>query len=255
MLGQVKFAASLLLRDRPLLGDYARFFVDGRKTQTPPRRQPQVGAITIEAALELVTVQIGPWRYGPAYDALRARQIPDRANYGGGAKMSGDSALGRFVYAVVRARRADVVVETGVATGVTSAHILAALADNGHGELHSIDLPPTDMVRLDLVGAAIPEELKDRWHYHWGSATRLLARVLDETGGNRVFVHDSNHSYSHMAWEIETAWRSLSAGDVIVCDDVDFHEAFSETARSLGGEPVLVQQAEDAGTTGLLLRV
>ena len=49
--------------------------------------------------------------------------------------MSGDSALGRFVYAVVRASRPDVVIETGVATGVTSAHILAALADNEHGEL------------------------------------------------------------------------------------------------------------------------
>jgi predicted O-methyltransferase YrrM len=255
VIGQARFAASLLVRDRPLLRDYARFFVAGRKAQTPPRRRPQAGAITIDAALELVTAEVGAWTYGAAYDALRERELSERAHYGGGAKMSGDSALGRFVYAVVRARRPDVVIETGVATGVTSAHILAALADNEHGELHSVDLPPTDMLRLNLVGAAIPEELKGRWHYHWGSATRLLEKILGDARGRRVFVHDSDHSYSHMAWEIETAWRHLSAQDVIVCDDVDFHEAFSDTARALGGEPILVQQAEDAGTTGFLLRV
>ena len=66
MLGQVKFATSLLLRDRPLLGDYVRFYFAGRKAQTPPRRQPQVGAITIDDALALVTAEIGEWSFGPA---------------------------------------------------------------------------------------------------------------------------------------------------------------------------------------------
>jgi predicted O-methyltransferase YrrM len=115
---------------------------------------------------------------GPALDRVREWWVDEDARWGGGAEMAGDSALGRIVYAVVRATRPDVVVETGVATGVTSAYLLAALEDNGHGALHSIDLPPTDMVAAGHVGAAIPADLKARWTYHWGSSRRLLSKVL-----------------------------------------------------------------------------
>src|SRR5947207_14206936 len=45
------------------------------------------------------------------------------------------------LYAVVRAFKPGVVVETGVSSGMSSAHILRALAENGKGTLHSIDLP------------------------------------------------------------------------------------------------------------------
>ena len=43
------------------------------------------------------------------------------------------------LYLVVRAARPHVVVETGVLYGASSAHILAALARNGGGELHSLE--------------------------------------------------------------------------------------------------------------------
>jgi hypothetical protein len=41
----------------------------------------------------------------------------------------------------VRSLKPRVIVETGVASGLSSAHILRALAANGTGTLHSIDLP------------------------------------------------------------------------------------------------------------------
>jgi hypothetical protein len=44
------------------------------------------------------------------------------------------------LYLLVRAARPRVVIDTGVLYGASSAHLLAALARNGGGELHSIEI-------------------------------------------------------------------------------------------------------------------
>ena len=171
------------------------------------------------------------------------------------ASMDADASLGELAYALVRALRPATVIETGVAHGISSAFVLAALADNDLGELHSIDLPPPRMVAADLVGAAIHADLKRRWHYHWGSARRLLPAALAGTVGPRVFIHDSDHSYDHMRWEIETAWAAFEAGDVIICDDANFHAGFADAAAAVGGRALFVRQPASGGLTGMLIRV
>ena len=172
------------------------------------------------------------------------------------ASMDADPGLAGLAYTLVRERRPATVIETGVARGITSMHVLRALAENEFGELHSIDLPPPRMVDAGLVGAAIPDQLKDRWHYHWGSARRLLRGVLADSAGPRLFIHDSDHSYRHMRWEIETAWAALEPGDVILCDDAHFHSGFADAAGAVGGEPTFVARGSDpAGLTGVLIRV
>src|SRR5579859_763127 len=55
---------------------------------------------------------------------------------------NGDSALARTCYVVCRILQPAVVLETGVAYGVTSAFLLQALHVNQNGKLLSIDLPP-----------------------------------------------------------------------------------------------------------------
>jgi hypothetical protein len=170
----------------------------------------------------------------------------------GWAAMDADSSVAELAYSLVRERRPATVIETGVARGVTSAAVLRALAENGFGELHSIDLPPPRMLDNDLVGSAVPDELKERWHYHWGSARRLLPGVLARASGPRLFIHDSDHSYRHMRWEIETAWAALEPGDVILCDDAHFHSGFADAAAAVGGEPQFSPQAD--GLTGILIR-
>lgn len=256
MIAQARLAGRLAVRDPVLLADYLRWFVEGRKLKPARERQPQAGSIGPDEARTLLADRFGGWDDGPALAELRRWHVDSAARKGGTANMGGDSALGLTAYAAVRSHRPAVVIETGVATGVTSAHILAGLRDNGGGVLHSIDLPPTDMLSGDTVGAAIPAGWKDGWQYHWGSAKRLLPKVLQETAdaAPRMFVHDSDHSYAHMSWELRTAWEALSPGDLLVLDDVDFHTAFIDTAAALGAETHLIRQAEKQGTTGLAYR-
>ncbi|MEE9290173.1 MAG: class I SAM-dependent methyltransferase, partial [Alphaproteobacteria bacterium] len=139
-----------------------------------------------------------------------------------------DLDLARFCYVLCRAIRPRVVIETGVAYGVTSAFILKALEANRHGELHSIDLPPLAREGDRFVGALIPEELRHRWRLHRGTSKRILPRLLRQLGSIDLFVHDSLHTYRNMRFELETVTPFLTERSVVIADDIEGNTAFRE---------------------------
>jgi predicted O-methyltransferase YrrM len=130
---------------------------------------------------------------------------------------SGDLSL-EALYLVVRAARPRVVVETGVLYGASSAHILAALACNGQGELYSIDLPhhrrepPHDFL--------VPQELGGRWTLTLGDSRRELRALLRRLSAIDLFYHDSSHTFQHMTWEYRTALPHLAPQGILSSHDV-----------------------------------
>lgn len=168
-----------------------------------------------------------------------------------------DPAEGALLYALVRTRRPDAVIETGTANGISTTYLLAALARNEHGTLHSIDLPfraegdtwrgvvpGTEIGVYDASpipagkepGWAVPEDLRDRWDLRLGDARELLPALLEELGEVEVFFHDSLHTREHMLFEFETAWPHVREGGVLLADDVfqRKHDALPSFARSVG---------------------
>jgi predicted O-methyltransferase YrrM len=160
------------------------------------------------------------------------------------AGFDGDALLGRLCYAVCRASAPGVVVETGVCRGVTSAHILGALAQNGTGTLISIDLPPLGAETHGEVGLAIPPDLRDRWVLKYGSSRQALPGVLAEYPRIDMFVHDSLHTFRTMSWEFQTVRPSLSAGGILLADDVDCNRAFRNWTRQPYVDSSFTVQAE-----------
>lgn len=156
------------------------------------------------------------------------KQILEEVEAPFGTYHHGTLTLGRICYALCRALRPQVVIETGVAYGVTSAYILQALRENGIGVLHSIDMPPLIAESRNFVGYLVPSELRSRWDLRIGSSRKLLPRVIAEVGPIDVFIHDSLHTYAHMRWEFEVAIRALRGGAVLVADDIEGNRAFEE---------------------------
>jgi len=140
----------------------------------------------------------------------------------------GDPMLAQMCYAITRALRPNVAVETGVCYGVTSAHLLLALGENQKGCLHSIDLPPLGKNSDDYVGRLIPAELKGRWTLHRGCSGKLLNPLLRKVGSIDLFVHDSLHTYRNMTQEFALAWPALRPDGVLISDDVEGNSAFLE---------------------------
>ncbi len=141
---------------------------------------------------------------------------------------NGDLRLARLCYAVCRAVKPSVFIETGVAYGVTSAFILQALTINGRGKLYSIDRPPFARDAARFIGALIPEELKHNWQLRRGKSRKLLPSLLSELGKADIFLHDSRHTYGNMRWEFQTVTPYLAARSFMIADDVNRNIAFQE---------------------------
>jgi predicted O-methyltransferase YrrM len=141
---------------------------------------------------------------------------------------NGGDGLCSMCYLACRTLRPSVVVETGVAHGVTSAYILAALERNAGGHLYSIDRPPLDSHSDEFVGVCIPDSLKASHTLIRGDARAKLPALLDTLGGVDMFVHDSDHSYGHMKFELGLARRHLRVPGIVISDDVNYNAAFRE---------------------------
>jgi predicted O-methyltransferase YrrM len=143
-----------------------------------------------------------------------------------------DLSLARLSYAICRLRQPEVVVETGVGYGVTTAFLLQALAVNHKGGLWSIDLPPLAEGAETQTGWLVPAALRARWHLLRGSTRRLLPKLVSDVPTIDVFLHDSLHTFWNMSREFQTVWPNLAAGGVLISDDVERNRAFEVFARS-----------------------
>jgi len=144
----------------------------------------------------------------------------------------GDAGFVRAVWCMTRHLKPKKMIETGVAHGLTSRFILEAFRRNGDGHLWSIDLPPVDRFWRQQVGAAVTDELRDRWSYIAGSSRRRLPELLERVGQIDLFIHDSLHSERNVRFELDSAWASMGAGGACVVDDVDANwglQSFTET--------------------------
>jgi predicted O-methyltransferase YrrM len=204
--------------DRVLAGAFSRALREERLAQL----EAEVGALAVRS---------------------RGGAIDDRHN--------GDELLARCCYAIARVVKPAIIIETGVAHGVSSAFFLAALAENGTGELHSIDLPPLDAGAEAAVGAFVPASLRTRWTLHRGISRRLLPDLLADVGPADVFLHDSLHTYENMRFELEQVWPTAR---VIIADDVELNGAFAQVASRGGVASAVVRQAAKDSLFGVIVR-
>jgi hypothetical protein len=184
-----------------------------------------------------------------------------------------ESALARAIWCTVLHHRPSVVIETGVARGVTSRIILEAMNRNDRGHLWSIDLPhPVEISIHKEIGAAVPFSCRHRWTYIEGSSRRRLPSLLRSLAGNPglvdLFVHDSLHTARNTRYEMEQvpnvmasrkgleaaspASRSETAspGGIMIIDDIGTHQAFAEFAQDFPSLETVVCQHSDSSERG-----
>jgi hypothetical protein len=156
----------------------------------------------------------------------------------------GDAGFVRAIWILAHRLKPRIVVETGVAHGVTSRFILAALERNESGELFSIDRPPIESEWGSHIGAAVDPHLRGRWTYISGSSRRRLPGLISRLGGIDLFVHDSLHSERNVRFEIDRAFAVLRPGGAIVVDDIDVNRGFFSFTQSFSGFDAIVCEAE-----------
>jgi len=214
---------------------YAKWVYEKHKMDDPIEFLRQLG-VDPKAAMD------GFPKWKPMLNDARLR-IQDRSGLQGGISMEDGTVL----YGITRAMRPKNVIETGVAAGMSTSCISAALLENGTGELISIELP-VDQAHAGQwdgchfawpesgVGWAIPELIKtgiaNRHTLVLEDVRTALPRILAGMSSLDFFFHDDLHVPSHMRWEYDLVYPKLSPGGFLLSDDADY--GWVGFCRSLG---------------------
>ncbi|MBU2676273.1 MAG: class I SAM-dependent methyltransferase [Gammaproteobacteria bacterium] len=151
--------------------------------------------------------------------------------------------LMRAVHIVCRLLKPEVVIETGVAKGFTSAAMLDALERNGMGELYSIEMPSLYIGYTRQVGEKIPQSLRTRWHLELGPSAIVLPRLLKKLGSVDVFLYDSASSYDNQLGDLCTILASMRPGGVLI-SNLLITDAFIEATESFSCKWIAVEQTK-----------
>jgi Methyltransferase domain len=144
-----------------------------------------------------------------------------------------DVELCSAIWCTVLHNRPDVVIETGVAHGISSRVALEALCENNRGHLWSIDLPhPLNHKLHGHTGVAVTDSCRTRWTYLEGESRRILPPLVAEVTQAELFIHDSLHTAKNTLFEMEQASSIMPPGGVMLVDDIRGHDGFATFARS-----------------------
>jgi Methyltransferase domain len=261
----------LLLRNPVEFWDRTNLLLQGRREKLSLTKQNDClypERLTFHFALENLSQMLGldlnaflgePEFYGVrAYASELTAALDARDSLPFPTIFNADSTLACLAYVLCRALRPKIVVETGVAYGVTSAMILAALHKNGFGVLHSVDLPPLrEEESCPHIGLMVPQNYRSSWRLHLGVSKRLLPKLLShDLGEIGLFVHDSSNLNGIQKLEQELVWPYLAPNSAILVNNIGHKSAFAEFVRDKGMKSWLsVEQREKQGDlTGVFLR-
>jgi hypothetical protein len=159
---------------------------------------------------------------GQLNERLRGRR--DRNNWARYGRRAG-------WYALCRIRRPQIVLETGTADGLGTALLLRAVQRNSEegssGRVISFD------IRDDVGWLVRDSSLAERLELQIGDGKVLLPEIVSRQPID-MFIHDSDHSYEHQTFEMETVFPHCTAGAVVISDDAHGESAFFDFCRNHG---------------------
>jgi hypothetical protein len=142
-------------------------------------------------------------------------------------KWNTEFQLFSLLYTLVKSKKPQLVVETGVANGISTNAIMFALDEgNRSGSLHSFDVLPE--TKNAYTG-------KGKWDFHLLDKKRThqqISRILGNYSYVDIWLHDSNHGYRWQKFEYLLALSRLKKDGILISDDIDASSAWGELAKT-----------------------
>lgn len=143
-------------------------------------------------------------------------------------RWNAEQQLFSLLYSLVCAKKSNLVVETGVANGISTNAIMRALEiSKNFGSLHSFDV---------LTETSKAYKGSGNWKFHLLSATKTHTSLKNEVqflSKPDIWLHDSNHGYRWQKFKYLLAMKSLKKGGMLISDDIDASPAWAELAGSV----------------------
>ena len=143
------------------------------------------------------------------------------------SRWNAEEQLFTLLYSLIKANKSKLIIETGVANGISTNAIMKALeGSGGDGELNSFDLLP-ETSKAYLGGG--------NWNFHLlkgKNVHKQIKSVVSVFPKVDVWVHDSNHGYRWQKFEYLLALSVLSKNGILISDDIDASSAWGELAET-----------------------
>jgi predicted O-methyltransferase YrrM len=158
----------------------------------------------------------------------------------------GGPALVRVLYILARQRLPEVIVETGVGSGYSSASFLAAIRQNGKGHLYSSDFPYFRLPNPEqYVGVVVANELKGPWSLFLRGDDENLPTILRKCGKISIFHYDSDKSYIGRQRALEIVLPAMADDGLVIMDDVEDNCFFHDLIQTHADKPFKILSSKD----------
>ena len=136
-----------------------------------------------------------------------------------------EAGLASFLYAYILTKKPRAIIETGVANGITTNVIMAALEKTG-GTLYSFDVD----ARTKNVYAG-----KGNWVFHHldKNFKNTLEATVQKIPGVDLWLHDSDHGFMWQSFEYALAAKVLTPSGILVSDDIVCSTAWGLAAAKI----------------------
>ena len=164
--------------------------------------------------------------YLPASKTLFKKAIANQSEITS-TRWNAEQNLFSLLYSLVCAKNSKLVIETGVANGISTNAIMKGLeSSKGSNALHSFDV---------LSEARKSYKGDGNWQFHLLDTAKAHIQLKNEVeclAKPDVWLHDSDHGYRWQKFEYLLAMKSLKKGGVLISDDIDASPAWAELAGS-----------------------
>src|SRR3989338_10130268 len=103
-----------------------------------------------------------------------------------------------------------------------------------------------------MIGSAIPDDLRNRWHLILDPTSKTLNKLLNTLEKIDIFFHDSLHTFKNMMFEFETTWPFIKKNGYLISDDILSSGAFHKFSISKNTQPIIVAQEFSSTVIGVL---
>ena len=133
----------------------------------------------------------------------------------------GGGASDKLLYFLVRLKKPNTIIETGVAAGFSSLSILKAIGFNKKGKLYSSDFPYFRLKDPEkYIGVLVDKSIYKNWELEIEGDNVNIPKFLNSIEKIDLFHYDSDKSYNGKIKTFELVKPKLSDNSVVIFDDI-----------------------------------
>ena len=166
----------------------------------------------------------------------------------------GNNYAVEILYFLVINFKPNIVLETGVAAGLSSKCILEAMEKNNKGKLYSSDFPYFRLNNPERnIGIMVPERLKKNWRLEILGDDKNIIKFKSEIDYADIILYDSDKRYIGKINFFNAIKNLIKSNSIIIVDDLHNDSFFLEYVKEMKCKNWFIVESKRKHIVGIIL--